>query len=163
VSLPSESYAGHDHDLFVDVDEDLVIDGKITEELQELAEVGQSFLNTLYCARSLAKAIPQAKNDQANREQLYLKSVEILKPVVDTMGSFLQYHKQAIDCLVRTLQRQVEVYVKGKKSIFLMPNALVIAVIRWVGKRFCFVVKFPSPPPPQPHGCTVYLGQSQEH
>ena len=47
----------------------------------------------MYAARSLAKAIPQAKSDSPNREQLYLKSIEVLKPVVDTMTRFLQYHK----------------------------------------------------------------------
>lgn len=64
----------------------------------KLAEKGEGFLNTLYCARSLAKAIPQAKNDQANRDQLYHKSIEVLKPVVDTMSAFLQYHKVGSTC-----------------------------------------------------------------
>ncbi len=59
VLLPSEAYAGHDHRLYVDVEEELVVDGQQTEALQQLALTGQAFLNSLYCARSLAKAIPQ--------------------------------------------------------------------------------------------------------
>ena len=65
--------------------------------MQKMLERGEKFAVMLYTWRSCSRAIPQVKNsDQPNRNDIYKKTIEVLKPEIDKLVDFFSFVNQAI-------------------------------------------------------------------
>ncbi|EDQ89698.1 uncharacterized protein MONBRDRAFT_32353 [Monosiga brevicollis MX1] len=76
---------------------------KYVEEAQSLAtlnqylEEGERFAGMLYTWRSCSRSIPAVKsNDQANRTEIYEKTVEVLEPEINKLKSFYDFQREAM-------------------------------------------------------------------
>ncbi|KAJ3000421.1 Cytoplasmic FMR1-interacting protein 2 [Globomyces sp. JEL0801] len=71
----------------------------LIESLQSinLEDRGRSVVETLYAFRSCGKAIPQVQSqDQSNKEELYLKTCEILSPEINRMTELMSFCSRLI-------------------------------------------------------------------
>ncbi|GAB6019487.1 Cytoplasmic FMR1-interacting protein 1 [Chamberlinius hualienensis] len=66
--------------------------------LNDLLEKGNEHAVMLYTWRCCSRAIPQPKsNEQPNRVEIYEKTVEVLRPEVDKLLSFMYFQKHAVE------------------------------------------------------------------
>ena len=57
-----------------------------------MLEEGNSYAVMLYTWRSCSRAIPQVKsNEQANRSEIYEKTVNVLEPEVQKLMNFMHF------------------------------------------------------------------------
>ncbi|CAL8114581.1 unnamed protein product [Orchesella dallaii] len=74
--------------------------------LNEFLEEGQSHAVMLYTWRCCSRAIPQPKsNEQANRVEIYEKTVEVLAPEVNKLLSFMRFQRTAIERFCTEVKR----------------------------------------------------------
>jgi len=63
-----------------------------------MLEEGNTYAVMLYTWRSCSRAIPQVKcNEQANRSEIYEKTVEVLEPEVQKLMDFMHFQ---VFCMV---------------------------------------------------------------
>ncbi|CAF1321084.1 unnamed protein product, partial [Didymodactylos carnosus] len=71
-----------------------------------LLEQGYKHAMTLYTWRCCSRAIPQVKShEQANRIEIYEKTVEALQPEVDKLMAIMHFSSVAIDSFCRQIRR----------------------------------------------------------
>lgn len=65
-----------------------------------MLEEGHSYAVMLYTWRSCSRAIPQVKsNEQANRSEIYEKTVKVLEPEVQKLMNFMHFQVK-YNCII---------------------------------------------------------------
>ncbi|KAI8901764.1 cytoplasmic fragile-X interacting family-domain-containing protein [Globomyces pollinis-pini] len=74
-----------------------ILESQYVSQLNSLLLEGRSVVETLYAFRSCGKAIPQVQSqDQSNKEELYLKTCEILSPEINRMTELMSFCSRLI-------------------------------------------------------------------
>ena len=67
-----------------------------------MLEEGHTYAVMLYTWRSCSRAIPQVKcNEQANRSEIYEKTVQVLEPEVQKLLNFMHFQVYILLHLIR--------------------------------------------------------------
>ena len=69
-----------------------------------MLEEGHSYAVMLYTWRSCSRAIPQVKsNEQANRSEIYEKTVKVLEPEVQKLMNFMHFQVATYPIIILTI------------------------------------------------------------
>ena len=110
----------------------------VIESLQSMTAEGRRFRGLIYARRCASVAIPQIRTtDQADRAELYQRTVDILTPEIDHMKQFQAYHQQAVESFAKSLDFVAAEYMGSKNSLLLTPDELLISMARCVCVCVC--------------------------
>lgn len=78
----------------------------VHSDMNAMLEEGETYAVMFYTWRSCSRAIPQVKcNEQANRVEIYEKTVAVLEPEVTKLSNFMVFQKKAIDKFCAEVKR----------------------------------------------------------
>ncbi|CAK8686198.1 unnamed protein product [Clavelina lepadiformis] len=78
----------------------------VHSSMNAMLEEGHTYAVMLYTWRSCSRAIPQVKcNEQANRSEIYEKTVQVLEPEVQKLMNFMHFQKNAVDKFTGEVKR----------------------------------------------------------
>uniref|UniRef100_H2YIL7 Cytoplasmic FMR1-interacting protein n=1 Tax=Ciona savignyi TaxID=51511 RepID=H2YIL7_CIOSA len=78
----------------------------VHSNMNAMLEEGHTYAVMLYTWRSCSRAIPQVKcNEQANRSEIYEKTVQVLEPEVQKLMRFMHFQKLAVDKFMGEVKR----------------------------------------------------------
>ncbi|XP_039270661.1 cytoplasmic FMR1-interacting protein 2-like [Styela clava] len=78
----------------------------VHSDMNAMLEEGETYAVMLYTWRSCSRAIPQVRsNEQANRVEIYEKTVQVLEPEVRKLMNFMLFQKRAVEKFCAEVKR----------------------------------------------------------
>lgn len=93
--------------------------------MNRMLEEGERHAINLYTWRCCSRSIPQPKSHgQANRVEIYEKTVEVLGPEVNKLLAFMYFQRQAVDKFCQEVGRLCHSHVSGGSSLMMRHSSM---------------------------------------
>lgn len=90
-------------------------EGKFAEEIEgievmdEVIRAGHEFISTIYCYRSIARAVPMINVENDPRKQeVHRQEFDLLRPEIDKLQKFKEFQEKAIEIFVQNMRRYLD-------------------------------------------------------
>ena len=120
----------------------------VMSKMKSILERGEYFVNFVYTYRSISKALPQLKSDDPNKNELNIKTFEVLEPEIQKVRDLYTFQNDTIEFLCEQIKyqtsadRKTELIPEGLLWYFIKLFDLLALLDALLNMKACLVTDF---------------------